>query len=58
VRPCLRETVGWLVRESPEAVLILWDRCAEPHPQMREEPNASGLVLLRSDIVSIRRLEP
>lgn len=56
VRPCLRETVGWLWRETPEALLILWDRCVSRHPQGREEPRASGLVILRGDIVSIRRL--
>lgn len=57
-KPILRETVGWLWRESPEAVLILWDRSVSPLPQGRIEPKASGLVILRSEIVSLRRLEP
>ena len=55
--PCLRETVGWLIRETSEALFILWDRSVEPLPQGRMEPKASGLVLLRGDVISIRRLE-
>lgn len=58
VKPVVRETVGWLVRETPEALLILWDRSVSPLPQGRMEPKASGLVLLRGDVISIRRLEP
>ena len=56
--PVVRETVGWLIEETPEALLILWDRSVSPLPQGRMESKASGLVLLRSDVVSIRRLEP
>ena len=58
VEPVVRETVGWLIRETPEALLILWDRSVSPLPQGRMEPKASGLVLLRGDVISIRRIEP
>jgi hypothetical protein len=54
MRPQLRETVGWLAKETPEAVLILWDRGL---PHGRVEDRASGLVILRGEIVELRRLE-
>jgi hypothetical protein len=57
IRPQLRETVGWLARETPEAVLILWDRSLEKLPHERAEDSASGLVILRDEIVEMRRLE-
>jgi hypothetical protein len=57
LKPQLRETVGWLARESEEAVLILWDRGLEGLPHGRSEDRASGLVILRGDIVELRRLE-
>jgi hypothetical protein len=57
MRPQLRETVGWLAKETPEAVLILWDRGLEGLPHGRVEDRASGLVILRGEIVELRRLE-
>ena len=56
-RPAVREVVGWLVKENDEAVWILWDRsvCRLPHERIRAEE--SGLVILRSDILELRRLE-
>ncbi|MDI6848134.1 MAG: hypothetical protein QMD23_08480, partial [Candidatus Bathyarchaeia archaeon] len=33
-KPVLRETVGWLEKESPEAIWILWERSAEPLPRL------------------------
>jgi hypothetical protein len=44
LKPQLRETVGWLARESEEAVLILWDRGLEglPHGRVRIGPRASS----------------
>jgi len=54
--PQLRETVGWLARQDEQAVLLLWDRSVTPLPHERSEVEKSGLVLLRSDIVEIRRL--
>jgi len=57
LKPALRETVGWLVKEDPDAVLILWDRSVERLPHERSEAVTSGLVILRADIVEMRRLK-
>lgn len=55
-KPALRETVGWLQKESTEAVWILWERSLEPLPHERNPAKESGLVLLKSDVIEIRRL--
>lgn len=55
-KPALRETVGWLHRETADALWILWERSVEPLPHERSPDEESGLVLLKSDIVQIHRL--
>lgn len=55
-RPALRETVGWLHRETTDAVWLLWERSVEPLPHERSPAEESGLVLLKSSIVEMRRL--
>jgi len=57
VRPQLRECIGWLFYDGPEYIIVSWDREADPPTLKRGDPKASGLVLLRSDILEIRRLE-
>jgi hypothetical protein len=57
LKPQLRETVGWLAKETPEAVLILWDRGLERLPHGRAENQASGLIILKGDIVELRGVE-
>ena len=55
LKPCVREVVGWLVRESDEAVCLSLDRAVEPLPF--EKPAESGFVILKSDILEMRRIE-
>jgi hypothetical protein len=54
--PQTRETVGWLVYKSLDYITISWDRSAEPPTLKDGGPKASGLVLLRSDILELRKL--
>ena len=54
--PASRETVGWLVYECAEYIILCWDRDAEPPTLKGGDPKASGLVLLRSDILELKRL--
>jgi len=54
--PALRETVGWLHSETADAVWLLWERSVKPLPHERSTAEESGLVLLKSDIVEMRRL--
>jgi hypothetical protein len=54
--PQIREAVGWLIYEAPDYLVISWDRDAGPPSLRGGDPKASGLVLLRSDILELRRL--
>jgi len=53
--PQKRECVGWLVHESPDYIIVTWDRDAGPPTLKGGDPKASGLVLLRGNIVKFRR---
>jgi hypothetical protein len=54
-KPVVRETVGWLMRENEEVVLIVWDRAAAPSKLEKLDPTSS-LVILKKCIVEMRRL--
>ena len=56
-KPAIRETVGWLIKENEDAVWILWDRSVQKLPHERIRPEESGLVVLKSEILELRRLE-
>lgn len=55
-KPQVREAVGWLVYEAPEYIIVTWDRDAEPPTLKGGDPKASGLVLLRSAVLELKRL--
>jgi hypothetical protein len=54
--PQVREAVGWLVYECSTYVTIAWDRDAGPPSLRSGDPKASGMVLLRSDILELKNL--
>ena len=56
VVPQTRECVGWLIHEHKDYVIICWDRDAGPPTLKGGDPKASGLVLLRPDILELRRI--
>jgi hypothetical protein len=56
VKPQIREGVGWLVYECTDYIILCWDRDAEPPTLKGGDPKASGLVLLRSDILELKNL--
>ena len=55
LRPYVREVVGWLVRETDEALCLCHDRAVEPLPF--EKPSESGLIILKSDVLERREVE-
>ena len=55
--PSIRECVGWVYKESPEAVWVLWDRAIEKVPHERTRIAESGLVILKSEILEMEKLE-
>ena len=54
--PSIRECVGWVLKENEEAIWILHDRSAKPLPNQITKPSESGLVILKGDIVKIKKL--
>jgi hypothetical protein len=57
MQPQVREAVGWLVYECEQYVTLCWDRDAEPPTLKRGDSKASGLVLLKTDILEMKKLE-
>lgn len=56
MKPQIRETVGWLVYECEDYIIVSWDREVDRFTLKGGDPKASGLVLLRSDILELRTL--
>ena len=56
MKPQVREAIGWLVYECPEYIIMAWDRDAGPPTLRAGDPKASGLVVLRTDILELKRL--
>ena len=57
MKPQVRKAVGWLVYECAQYVTLTWDCDDEPPTLHGGDPKASGLVLLKSDILELKRLE-
>lgn len=56
MKPQIREAVGWLVYKCSDYLTLSWDRDAEPPTLRGGDPKASGLVLLRTDILEFKKL--
>ena len=56
MQPQVRETVGWLLYECEQYVTLTWARDGEPPTLKGGDPKASGLVLLKTDILELKRL--
>ena len=57
MQPQTREAVGWLVHDCELYVILAWDRDAQPPTLHGGDPKASGLVLLKSDILDLQKLK-
>lgn len=55
-KPSIRETVGWIAKENDEAVLVLWDRSCVKLPHETAQRLESGLVVLKSDILEMKKV--
>jgi hypothetical protein len=56
LKPQVRECVGWLVYDCAEYIILAWDRDAGPPTLRGGDPKASGLVVLCSDILEMKRI--
>lgn len=57
MQPQTREAIGWLVYDSELYVILAWDRDAEPPTLHGGDAKASGLVVLKSDILILQELK-
>ena len=57
LKPQIREAVGWLNYECEDYIILSWDKDAEPPTLKGGDPKASGLVLIKSDITELKKLE-
>ncbi len=56
LEPQVRECVGWLLRDERDFIVVAWDREAGPVSLNKGDAGASGLVILRSDILGLKSL--
>ena len=58
MQPQVREAVGWLVYEAETYIILSYDRDAGPPTIHGGDPKASGLVLLKSDVLRMVAFSP
>jgi hypothetical protein len=58
MQPQTREAVGWLIYEAEKYIIISYDRDAGSPTLHGGDPKASGLVLLKSDILHMISFSP
>jgi len=54
----VRETVGWVVNNTPDHIEVLWDRSVEKLPHERIQDRISGMTILKSAVLGIEPLSP
>ncbi len=55
-KPVVREVVGWLVKENDEAIWIVCDRSVEKVSNQIVRACESGLVILKSDMLEMKKI--
>ena len=55
-QPSIQEAVGWLEREEPDWLQIVWSRSYIPNPLESRNQLGSGLIILKSDVEELREL--
>jgi hypothetical protein len=55
--PQTREAVGWLIYDCERYIILTWDRDVDPPTLQGGDPKASGLVLLKADILELQKLK-
>jgi hypothetical protein len=56
MKPQIRKAIGWLVYECDQYITLSWDRDDEPPTLHGGDPKASGMVILKSDILELKKL--
>lgn len=53
--PAIREATGWVIKDDDKALLLVFDKSVN-HLPYEKAPIASGLVVLKDDILEIRKI--
>jgi hypothetical protein len=56
MKPQIRKAVGWLVYECEQYITLTWDHDDEAPTLYGGDAKASGLVLLKKDILELQRM--
>lgn len=56
MKPQIRKAVGWLVYECEQYITLTWDHDDESPTLHGGDAKASGLVLLKTDILELHRI--
>ena len=57
MKPQAREAIDWLLYDCELYIILTWDRDTEPPSLHGGDLKASGLVLLKSDILDLQLLK-
>ena len=55
MKPQVRKAIGWLIYECEQYITLAWDSDDEQPTLHGGDPKASGLVLLKSDILELKK---
>ena len=56
MKPQVRKAIGWLIYECDQYITLTWDSDDEPPTLHGGDSKASGLVLLKSDILELNKV--
>ena len=56
MKPQIRKALGWLIYECNQYITIAWDSDDEPPTLHGDDSKASGLVLLKNEILELKKL--
>jgi hypothetical protein len=56
MKPQVRKAIGWLIYECEQYIILAWDSDDEPPTLHGGDSKASGLVLLKSDILELKKV--
>lgn len=55
LKPSMREAIGWVIKETDEALWICFDKAYESQSFEKLDPS-SGLIILKSDILEVKEI--
>jgi hypothetical protein len=54
--PCVREAIGWVLKEDQDAIWIFFDKPVKKIPYEKLD-SISGLLIIKSNILEMKEIE-